>query len=120
MRQQEVFDELRAEMTVPERAKAHLELAGLSSDDVGRLAAWAQFYTEEEHRAGVAVAAAGDLQAAFHEARLYDESNAEGALPAVERLLARLDLLGVLDVTDKGETLDPVTFRSVKAIGGDL
>ncbi|MEV7862415.1 hypothetical protein AB0O86_27220 [Streptomyces hirsutus] len=120
MRQQEVFDELRAEMTVPERAKAHLELAGLSSDDIGRLAAWAQFYTEEEHRAGVAVAAAGDLQAAFHEARLYDESDVEGALPAVERLLARLDLLGVLDVTDKGETLDPVTFRSVKAIGSDL
>ncbi|MFB9465092.1 hypothetical protein [Streptomyces cinereospinus] len=120
MRQQEVFDELRAEMTVPERAKAHLELAGLSSGDVGRLAAWAQFYTEEEHRAGIAVAAAGDLQAAFHEARLYDESDAEGALPSVERLLARLDLLGVLDVTDNGETLDPVTFRSVKAIGGDL
>lgn len=120
MRQQEVFDELRAEMTVPERAKAHLELAGLSSDDVGRLAAWAQFYTEEEHRAGVAVAAAGDLQAAFHEARLYAEIDAEGALAAAERLLARLDLLGVLDVTDKGETLDPVTFRAVKAIGGDL
>lgn len=120
MRQKEVFDELRAEMTVPERAKAHLELAGLSSDDVGRLATWAQFYTEEEHRAGVAVAAAGDLQAAFHEARLYDESDAEGALPAAERLLDRLDLLGVLDVTGKGETLDPVTFRAVKAIGGDL
>jgi hypothetical protein len=120
MRQQEVFDELRAEMTVPERAKAHLELAGMSSDDVGRLATWAQFYTEEEHRAGIAIAAAGDLQAAFHEARLYDESDAEGALPAVERLLARLDLLGVLDVTDKGETLDPVTFRAVKAIGDDL
>ncbi|MFI5571823.1 hypothetical protein ACIA6T_31675 [Streptomyces sp. NPDC051740] len=120
MRQQEVFDELRTEMTVPERAKAHLELAGLSSDDVGRLATWAQFYTEEEHRAGVAVAAAGDLQAAFHEARLYDESDAEDTLPAAERLLDRLDLLGVLDVTDKGETLDPVTFRAVKMIGGDL
>ncbi|MET8977710.1 hypothetical protein ABZX85_19035 [Streptomyces sp. NPDC004539] len=120
MRQQEVFDELRAEMAVPERAKAHLELAGLNSDDVGRLAAWAQFYTEEEHRAGLAVAAAGDLQAAFHEARLYAESDAEDTLPAVERFLVRLDLLGVLDVMDKGETLDQVTFRSIKAIGGDL
>jgi len=120
MRQQEVFDELRAEMTVPERAKGHLRLVGLSSDDIGRLAAWAQFYTEEEHRAGVAIAAAGDLQAAFHEARLYGESDAESALLAAEQLLARLDSLGVLDVTDKGETLDQVTFRSVKAIGSDL
>jgi hypothetical protein len=120
MRQQEVFDELRAEMAVPEHAKAHLELAGLSSDDVGRLGTWAQFYTEEEHRAGDAVAAAGDLQAAFVEARLYDESDAEGALAAAERFLNRLALLGVLDDTDKGETLDPVTFRAVKALGGDL
>ncbi|GAA4662063.1 hypothetical protein GCM10023347_12020 [Streptomyces chumphonensis] len=120
MRQQEVFDALRAKMAEQEQAKAHLQLAGLSSDDVDRLAVWAQFYSEEEHRAGGAVATAGVLQAAFHAAGLYEESDAEGALAAAERLLEHLDHLGVLDATDGGETLDPVTFRAIKAIGDDL
>jgi hypothetical protein len=116
-RQQDVFEELLAEMAGPQKAAAHLQLAGLDSSDVARLTAWAQFYEEEDHRAGEAVADPSDLQAAFVAAGLFDEGDAERALETAEQFLARLDRIGVLDVIDKGSTLDPVTFRALKAIG---
>jgi hypothetical protein len=115
-RQQDVFEELLAEMAGPQKAAAHLQLAGLDSSDVARLTAWAQFYEEEDHRAGEAVADPSDLQAAFVAAGLFDEGDAERALETAEQFLARLDRIGVLDVIDKGSTLDPVTFRALKAI----
>ncbi|MFD7711810.1 hypothetical protein [Streptomyces sp. NPDC059786] len=115
-RQQDVFKELLAEMAGPQKAAAHLRLTGLDSSDVTRLTAWAQFYEEGDHRAGEAVAGPSDLQAAFVAAGLFDESDAERALNAAEQFLARLDRIGVLDIIDKGSTLDPVTFRALKAI----
>ncbi|KOX35580.1 hypothetical protein ADL06_02050 [Streptomyces sp. NRRL F-6491] len=116
-RQQDVFQELLAEMASPQKAAAHLELAGLAPSDVNRLSTWAQFYEEDDHRAGKAVAGPGDLQAAFIASGLFDEADAERALEAAERFLARLDRIGILDVIEKGTTLDPVTFRALKAIG---
>ncbi|MFI1564128.1 hypothetical protein ACH4ZX_13905 [Streptomyces sp. NPDC020490] len=116
-RQQDVFDELLAEMAGPQKAGAHLQLAGLDSSDVTRLTAWAQFYEENDHHAGDAVTGPSDLQAAFIAAGLFDESDAERALEAAEQFLAHLDRIGVLDVIEKGSTLDPVTFRALKAVG---
>ncbi|MFB7028439.1 MULTISPECIES: hypothetical protein [unclassified Streptomyces] len=116
-RQQDVFQELLIEMASPQKAAAHLQLAGLVPSDVTRLTAWAQFYEEDDHRAGEAVTGPGDLQAAFVAAGLFDESDAEQALEAAEQFLARLDRIGVLDVIEEGSTLDPVTFRALKAIG---
>ncbi len=116
-RQQDVFQELLAEMASPQKAAAHLELAGLASSDVTRLTAWAQFYEEDDHRAGEAVTGPGDLQAAFVAAGLFAERDAEQALEAAERFLARLDRIGALDIIEEGSTLDPVTFRALKAIG---
>ncbi|MEU2549403.1 hypothetical protein ABZ618_28920 [Streptomyces roseolus] len=117
-RQQDVLKELLAEMASPQRAEGHLKLAGLDASDVARLTAWAQFYEEEDHETGKAVAGPGDLQAAFVAAGIFDESEAERALEEAERFLARLDRIGVLDVVEDGSsTIDPVTFRALKAIG---
>ncbi|MFG3093770.1 hypothetical protein [Streptomyces sp. NPDC048202] len=116
-RQQDVFQELLSEMASPQKAEAHLRLVGLDASDVHQLTAWAQFYEEDDHRDGEAVAGPSDLQAAFVAAGLFDERDAERALEAAEAFLARLDRIGVLDVIEKGSTLDPVTFRALKAIG---
>ncbi|MFI5796573.1 hypothetical protein [Streptomyces sp. NPDC051677] len=116
-RRQDVFEELLAEMAGPQKAAAHLQLAGLDSSDVTRLTAWAQFYEEDDHGAGEAITGPSDLQAAFIAAGLFDESEAERALEAAEQFLARLDRISVLDVIEKGSTLDPVTFRALKVTG---
>lgn len=116
-RQQDVFDELLSEMGSPQKAAAHLEFVGLGPSDVTRLTAWAQFYEEDDHRAGKAVAGPGDLQAAFTSSGLFDESDSALALETAEQFLARLDRLGVLDPVEQGHTVDPVTFRALGAIG---
>lgn len=111
MRQKEVLQSLRESLGTPAAAAAHLEAAGFTPADVSRLAAWAQFYSDEEYVDGKAAMTPGDLAAAF-----FEESG-DGALPAAERLLKRLDGLSVLDPNrPEGVRLDPVTFRALKTI----
>lgn len=111
MRQKEVLQGLHERLGTPAAATAHLKAAGFTRADVSRLAAWAQFYNDEEYADGKATMTPGDLAAAF-----FDESD-DDALQAAEHLLKRLDGLAVLDPNrPEGVRLDPVTFRALKTI----
>ncbi|MEU8675754.1 hypothetical protein [Streptomyces sp. NPDC048560] len=111
MRQKEVLQGLRELLGTPAAAAAHLEAVGFTPSDLSRLAAWAQFYSDEEYSAGKAAMTPGDLAAAF-----FDESD-DDVLQAAEQLLKRLDGLAVLDPNrPEGVRLDPVTFRALKTI----
>ncbi|MEF9907672.1 hypothetical protein [Streptomyces sp. P9-A2] len=111
MRQKEVLQSLHERLGTPDAAAAHLKAAGFTPVDVSRLAAWAQFYSDEEYADGKASMTPGDIAAAF-----FDESEEE-SLQAAEHLLKRLDGLAVLDPNRSGGVrLDPVTFRALKTI----
>ncbi|MEU3408646.1 ATP-binding protein [Streptomyces sp. NPDC006670] len=85
--------------------QGHFDRCGLDSDAVETLVEWAEYYSEEERRDGQALLTPQDLADVL-----------EAGLEEAEKLLERLDTLGVLDELPAGVTLDPVTFRSLKAV----
>ncbi|UZI32836.1 hypothetical protein [Streptomyces sp. VB1] len=87
------------------RAVDHLEAVGLASADRDALKAWSYFFDERELRERKALCTA---QAVAEAADLTTEE--------AEQLLGRADLLGLIDETLAGPTLDAVTFRALQAL----
>ncbi|MEU0758829.1 hypothetical protein ABZ351_03975 [Streptomyces microflavus] len=94
----QAVERIRAAIGRPANAEAHLHRAGLDAGDLEHLAAWTS-YVEEGQGAPL-----DDVQAAVE---LSEQDTDEW--------LARLERLGLLDTTDHGFAVEPVTYRAVRA-----
>ncbi|MEU6193688.1 hypothetical protein [Streptomyces sp. NPDC047061] len=94
----DALDHIRAGTLKPANVDTHLGKSGLSGRDLSLLAQWTEYVEEGQ---GVPV---DDVEAAT------------GLTPEETRdWLVRLNDLNVVDETDGGVALDPVTFRAVRA-----
>ncbi|MET8133222.1 hypothetical protein ABZV24_14905 [Streptomyces sp. NPDC005251] len=99
----DALDHIRAMTAKPANAEAHLKQSGLGARDISLLASWTEYVEEGQ---GVPV---DDVEAATG---LGQEETREW--------LVHLDQLGVVDETDGGMALDPVTFRAVRTRAAEL
>ncbi|GGM90065.1 hypothetical protein [Streptomyces fuscichromogenes] len=94
----DALDHIRAGTLKPTNVDGHLRKSGLSGSDLSLLALWTEYVEEGQ---GVPV---DDVEAATGL-----------GLEETRHWLAHLDDLNVVDETDGGVALDPVTFRAVRA-----
>ncbi|MFJ1868567.1 hypothetical protein ACIOD1_28595 [Streptomyces sp. NPDC088097] len=94
----------RWENPTEEFLQGHFQRSGLEQDSVRILGEWAEYYSEKERRDGLALLTPQDLA---------DILGAD--LAVAEEMLDKLDTLGVLDELAEGVTIDPVTFRCLRA-----
>ncbi|MFE1477199.1 hypothetical protein ACFW6N_25525 [Streptomyces cyaneofuscatus] len=104
---EDLFEAMRVRMDDPGPAADHLRRVGLSERHVRQMSAWADMFSLEEHRQGMAHAVPQDL------AVVLDDD-----LDEAEALLTDLEALGVLDDGHEFLTVDSVTFRALRAVAG--
>lgn len=94
----QAVERIRAVIDRPANMEVHLRRAGLDAGDLELLEAWTS-YVEEGQGAPI-----DDVQAAIE---LTEQDT--------DDWLARLERLGLLDITDHGFAVEPVTYRAVRA-----
>ncbi|MFD3798285.1 hypothetical protein [Streptomyces californicus] len=94
----QAVERIRAVINRPANTELHLRRAGLDAGDLSLLTAWTG-YVEEGQGAPL-----DDVQAAIER----DEQDTDA-------WLTRLERLGLLDSTDHGFAVEPVTYRAVRA-----
>ncbi|MDG9688349.1 hypothetical protein QC334_37495 [Streptomyces sp. DH18] len=94
----QAVERIRAVIDRSANADLHLRRAGLDAGDLDLLTAWTN-YVEEGQGAPL-----DDVQAAV-----------ELTEPETDEWLTRLERLGLLDTTDQGFAVEPVTYRAVRA-----
>lgn len=98
----QAVERIRSVIAKPSNFEQHLGRAGLSARDLELMTYWTS-YVEEGQGAPL-----DDVQAAVE----LDESD-------TDQWLSRLDQLGLLDRTDQGFAVEPVTYRAVRSKAAD-
>ncbi|MEW2513210.1 hypothetical protein [Streptomyces sp. NPDC046870] len=96
------LDKIGRAIRRPDNLDRHCEAAGLENRDLDLLALWNGYVSEGQGVPVDQVAEAVELSE-----------------PETETWLARLDRLGLIDAVPDGITVDPVTFRAVRARAGE-
>ncbi|MER7035583.1 hypothetical protein, partial [Streptomyces albidoflavus] len=97
----QAVERILAMIAKPANSDQHLRSSGLDSRDLDLLADWTRYFEEGQ---GVPL---DDVQAAVE----LTEQETDG-------WLTRLDRLGLLDTTDDGFAVEPVTYRAIRARAG--